>query len=186
VSVEPLSLAVVLGRPKRHPDFGAAVNLTCRFVNGLGRVADVHGLTATTLGPDHKVSYDFDWRLVFDVAEGGAEHVRRIQRETKLPIPAGEHFETGVQLRAPILTDVVEWPEGTYKFKLRGWVDRRRHDALPNLTCDFDAALDRVAVREIKKHLELSDKGWEECGYSDDAYGVPFFLTNVRPGLPAV
>ncbi len=59
------------------------------------------------------------------------------------------------------------------------------HDTLPNLKCDFDAALDRVAVREIEKHLALSDKGWEESGYSDDAYGVPFRLSNVRPGLPA-
>ena len=185
VSVAPLSLAVVLGRPKTHPGLGAVINLACRFVNDLERPADVHGLSALTIGPDHAVSYDFDWRLVFDVAEGGAEHVRRIQRETKLPIPAGEHFETGVQLSAPILTDVVEWPEGTYKFKLRGWVDRQRHDALPNLKCDFDAALDRVAVREIEKHLALSDKGWKESRYSDDAYGVPFRLSNVRPGLPA-
>jgi hypothetical protein len=184
VSVVPLSVAVVLGRPKRYPGLGAAVNLDCGFVNELRRVADVVGLSASVLGPDN-LSYDLDWRLVFDATADGSEHVRRVQRETKLRIPAGQHFRSGVQLGAPILTDIVQWPQGTYQFKLRGWVDRGRHDALPNLKCDFDAVLHEWAVREIQTHTKLSDEGWEACAYGDDAYGVPFVLTNVRPGLPA-
>jgi len=184
VSVEPLTLAVVLGRPTKHPNLGAAVNLTCRFTNGLKRAVEVHGLTASALGPDERLWYDLDWTLLFDEVAGGAEHIRRIQRQTTLRIP-GAGFKTGVQFRAPILTDVVQWPEGTYKFRLRGWVDRPRHDALPNLRRDFEATLDRRAVAAIQEHLEMPDEEWVRRRYSDDARGVPFSLSNVRPGVPA-
>ena len=112
VSIQPVRLAVVLGRPAKHPDLGAAVNLTCRFANTLGRDADLFGLTASAAGPGGDVSYHFDWRLPFDEALEGAEHIRRIERESRLTIPAGDGYETGIQLRAPIFTDVVRWPEG--------------------------------------------------------------------------
>ena len=185
VSIQPVRLAVVLGRPTKHPDLGAAVNLTCRFANTLGRDADLFGLTAFAAGPISDVSYHFDWRLPFDEALAGAQHIRRIERETRLTIPAGDGYETGIQLRAPIFTDVVRWPEGAYQFKLRGWIDRDRYDSAPNLKCHFEALLPDLHAHEITRHLKFSDRDWANSHYSDDAYGVPFILGKVRPGTPA-
>jgi hypothetical protein len=184
VSVVPTALYVVIGRPLRHPDLGATINMTCKWTNKLDRDAIVSGLTATASGP-HDLSYDFDWRLPYDVTHDGRDHRKRVEAQTHLTIAAGGVLTRGIQLRAASFTDVVDWPAGTYTFKVRGWVNRARRDTLPNLKCDIEAGLPDVAAREIEKHRQLSDEDWVARQYSDDAYGVPFVLTRVRPLLAA-
>ncbi len=185
VSIAPLDLAVVLGRPSVHPNLGAAINLVCRFSGDLDHDSEILGFCASVTGPDDLVRYDFDWRLVFDVTAGGLEHIRRIQQQSKIHIPAAGTLQTGIQLQAPILTDAVAWPEGGYSFKLRGWLDCSPHESLPNLKCDFDAYLGAWEAQQIETHLGFSDDDWRQRHYSDDAFGVPFTLSDVRQGLPA-
>ncbi len=186
VSIKLRTLCVVLGRPSRHPNLGAAINLTCKLANRLKEPKELLALTASATGPSD-ISYEFDWTLVFDTV-GMLEHVRRLEREAKLQIPANGSLETGIQLRAPTFADAVSWPEGNYRFQIRGWIDRSRNAALPNLRCDFDAALLYRESSEISRHLEFSDAEWERMRYSDNAYGVPFVFdpSGVRVGPPAV
>ncbi|MFQ5527540.1 MAG: toll/interleukin-1 receptor domain-containing protein [Thermoanaerobaculia bacterium] len=177
-------LAVVLGRPLKHPNVGAAVNMTCGFNNKLDRAATVHKLVASIAEPKRQVSYSMDWNLVFDVVGGGSDHVLRWEEENLLRIPTGERFVTGIQFQAPTLMNKVFWPEGDYEVRIRGWVNREEHREA-NLRCSFDAELDYRAAQEIAKHQGMSDEQWRAKRYHDDAYGVPFKISGVRSGLPA-
>jgi TIR domain len=185
VSIRPVDMHVVVGRPSVHGQLGATVNLTCEFPNRLNRSADILWLSATMRSPEGKVS-SLDWCLLYDVS-GVTTHVRRIEKEQKLRIPVeqnGSRFKTGIQLRAPIFGNVVEWPEGAYTFTLHGWVDRSR-DRGANLRCDFIATLTEGKAETISTHLTMVDADWVKRGYHDNARGFPFLLSNVRPGLPA-
>jgi hypothetical protein len=185
VSLVPLQLLVVVARPKRHPDLGATVNLTCQFVNQLEAPADLRGLTASAALAGGGVSYELDWRLAYDVTPGETDHVFVPEPEPKLSIPASSRFKKGLQLRAPLLTTAVNWPQGRYRVAVRGWINRPRLDAAANLKCQFDATLPAHCVREIVRHQHLADEEWVRRAYSDDAFGVPFTLSNVRQGLAA-
>jgi TIR domain len=186
VSIQPARLFVVVGRPKTHPDLGAAINLTCRFVNELEKPAELRGLTALARGP--AVSYDFDWYLVYDESPGGASHYWTKMSENALRIPVSppeKPFVKGVQFRTPKLTTKVNWPSGNYTFKLRGWVNRDRDDSLANLKCDFEANLDSSSADQISRHLKFEDKDWIRAAYHDDARGLWFTLGAGAPSLPA-
>jgi TIR domain len=182
-------LVVVLGRPEKHPNLGAAVNMTCGFSNNLDQAATVHKLAASIVGQESNVSFNLDWSLVYDVAGGGSDHVLRWENENILRIPSGRTlpdspFVTGVQFRAPTLMKRVSWPMGSYQVRVRGWVNRDE-DKEANLRCSFDAELDYREAQEILKHQRMSDEEWQKMCYTDDAYGVPFRISNVRHGLPA-
>lgn len=182
VSLYPLELVVVVGRPKRHPDLGHAINLTCELRNELDRAADLRSIEASATGPGNQ-DYDFNLRLVFDAQ--GLEHVRRIERETRIAIPASGTLCTGIQFTAPVVTDVVDWPPGRYEFQVRGWVNAERRHGSANLRTTFDAELYPWDAGRIEQHAALSDEAWERRGYSDDAVGIPLQISNVRTGLPA-
>ncbi len=182
VSLYPLDLAVVMGRPKRHPDLGHAINLTCELRNELDRDEELRAIEASATGPGD-LEFDFNWRLVFD--SRGLEHERRIERETKIAIPARQKVRTGIQLTAPVLTDEVRWPAGGYEIQLRGWVNRGRSQGPANLRTRFHAEFDHWGARQVLVHARLSDKDWKSKGYSDEAVGFPFQLSDVRCGLPA-
>ena len=190
VSVGPVSdgwsqgLGVVLGRPTKYPTLGAAVNMTCAFTNKLDRTAIVHKLVLSIVEQEKSVSYSMDWSLVYDVVGGGSDHILRWENENILRIPSGGTLVTGVQFRAPTLMKKVSWPEGTYQVRIRGWVNREEHTEA-NLRCNYEAELGYREAQEIVRHQGMSDEEWREMGYSDDAYGVPFKINNVRHGLPA-
>lgn len=196
VSVGPVSdgwsqgLAVVVARPSTHPNVGAAVNMTCGFTNDLQGAATVHKLAASIVEQERNVSFSMDWSLVYDVVGGGSDHVVRWEEENILRIPSGETsltnapFVTGVQFRAPTLMSKVFWPAGLYQVRIRGWVNREEYKEA-NLRCSFEAELEDWKAQEVLRHQRMSDDEWQYEDYSDDAYGVPFTISNVRHGLPA-
>ncbi len=190
VSLEPFAdawgdgLAVVLGCPRTHPNLGTTVNMTCRFISRLDQAATVHKLAVSITESEEKVSYKMDWSLVYQVVGGGSDHIMRWEEDNSLRIPPGGTFVTGVQFRAPTLMQKVSWPEGIYQVRVRGWVNREESKEA-NLRCAFDAELDDRAVREIVKHQRMTVEQWQAQNYSDNAYGVPFRIRNLRHGLPA-
>ena len=183
VSLYVLDLAVVMGRPVRYPDLGHAINLNCELRNELDRDAELRSIEASATGPGN-LDYEFNLRLVFDAR--GLEHVRRIERDTRVPIPAGANARTGIQLTAPVVSDVVHWPVGRYEFQVRGWVNCERRQGPANLRTNFDAELDSWGARQIEEHVKLSDEEWVSRTYSDDAVGFQLRLSNARSGLPAI
>lgn len=190
VSLEPLAdawgdgLAVVLGCPRTHPNLGATVNMTCRFTSRLDQAATVHKLAVSITESEEKVSYDMNWSLVYQVVGGGSDHRMRWEEDNSLRIPPQGTFITGVQFRAPTLMQKVSWPEGIYRIRVRGWVNREENKEA-NLRCAFDAELDYRAAREILRHQRMGAEQWQAQNYSDNAYGVPFRIRNLRHGLPA-
>jgi hypothetical protein len=183
VTMWPLNLVIVIGRPKRWSDLGATVNMTCKFVNALDRTVTIQWLEASATGPNGR-SYYFVWKVLYDTVKGGTEHVRRIDRTARIDVPAGS-VETGVQLRAPTLSDEVAWPSGDYTFQLWGWADRQRDGEPANLRTDFKISLSDSAARQVKWLLEADDGTWERLQASDDAIGIPVYIDKVRVGLPA-
>lgn len=183
VTMWPLSLAIVIGRPTRWVDMGATVNITCRLVNALDRTAVIRWLEASAAGP-HGRSYYFVWKVLYDTV-GETEHVRRIDRTAKIDVAAGS-VETGVQLQAPTLSDEVAWPSGDYTFQLWGWADRKREREPANLRTEFEVSVSDSAAKQVKWLLEADDATWERLQVSHDAIGIPAFIGNVRAGLPAL
>lgn len=197
VSVGPVAdgwsqgLAVVLGCPSKHPNLGATVNMTCGFTNKLEHAAEVNKLAASIVEHEKKVSFSMDWSLVYDVVGGGSDHILRWEKDNVLRIPSARTssagnalFVTGVQFRAPTLMKKVSWPEGAYEIRIRGWVNREQNKEA-NLRCSFDAELGYREAQEIIRHQRMSAEEWRKKGYSDDAYGIPFTISNIRHGLPA-
>ena len=196
VSVRPVpdsrsqGLVVVLGCPTTHPNLGATVNMTCGFTNELDRDATVHQLVASIIEEKGNVSYSMNWSLLYDVEGGGSDHIRCFEKENILRIPSAawsfsdRPFLMGVQFRAPTLMQKVSWPMGNFQVRIRGWVNREE-DKESNLACSFDAELGVLETWEIEKHQRMSPEEWRQPEYSDNAYGVPFQISNVILGLPA-
>jgi hypothetical protein len=180
--LQPLELAAVLGRPKRHPDLGATVNLTCELVNELDRDAELRWLEGTASGPAGH-TYELTWRLLYDVV-GGTEHIRRIDPDATVRVGALRTLKTGVQLQAPVLSNAVAWPAGSYRFELRGWVGRGRGEPC-NLRTTFVAALDEMGAGQLAWLVVASDSTWEGLRASDDAIGVAFSIRRVSSAVPA-
>ncbi len=182
VTMCPLDLAIVIGRPKRWGDLGATINMTCKFVNALERTVAIRWLEASAAGP-HDRSYYFVWKLLYDAVNGGAEHVRRIDRTARIDVSAGS-VETGVQFQAPTLSDEVAWPRGDYTFQLWGWADRKRDGEPANLRTEFEVSVSDYAAEQVKAFFEADDATWERRKASDDAIGIPVNLGKIRTGLP--
>ena len=161
VTMWPLSLAIVIGRPTRWVDMGATFNITCRLVNALDRTAVIRWLEASAAGPHGRSSY-FVWKVLYDTV-GKTEHVRRIDRTAKM----------------------VAWPSGDYTFQLWGWADRKREGEPANLRTEFEVSVSDSAAKQVKWLLEADDATWERLQVSHDAIGIPVFIGNVRAGLPA-
>jgi hypothetical protein len=183
VTMWPLDLAIVIGRPKRWGDIGAAINLNCKFVNALQRTVAIRWLEASAAGPNGR-SYYFVWKLLYDRAEGGTEHVRRIDRTARIDVPAGS-VTTGVQLQAPSLSDEIAWPSGGYTFQLRGWADRERDREPANLRTEFDVSVTDYAAQQADWLITANDATWQILKASDDAIGIPTNIGKVRVGLLA-
>jgi hypothetical protein len=158
---------------------GATFNLTCQFLNELDRTVTLKRMEASATGPGDW-SHDFAWQVPYDTVDA-TEHVRRIDRQASIEIPAQSTFEIGIQFRAPTFSDVVAWPEGTYRFGVWGWADRSRGANVANVKTDFDAQLSGEAAWQIKHLLEVPDEWWAsmEKKISDDAIGIPLLI--VRP-----
>lgn len=179
VTLVPLDLAIVLGRPSRHPDLAHTVNLSCELRNGLDRDAVLRAIEGTATTPGGS-TLDLSLRLYFDVH--GGEHVRRTQPDADIVVPAAGARRTGIQLSGSLVSDIVRWPAGQYDFTLLGWVDRDRRRQPANLHATFAAELDRWGEWQVAAHAELSDAEWQQRRYSDDAVGIPLRLRDVRPG----
>jgi hypothetical protein len=165
VTMWPLNLVIVIGRPKRWSDLGATVNMTCKFVNALDRTVTIQWLEASATGPNGR-SYYFVWKVLYDTVKGGTEHVRRIDRTARIDVPAGS-VETGVQLQVPTLSDEVAWPSGDYMLQLWGWDDRQRDGEPANLRTDFKISLSDSAAKQVKWLLEADDGTWERLQASE-------------------
>lgn len=180
-SLDPVDLSVVIARPSRYPNEGHVVNLSCDLRNSLDRAAELRPVEASATWPDG-AERDLSLRLLYDPQ--GFEHRRRVQPDASIAIPAGGR-RTGVQLSAPMFDDVVQWPEGRYRFQIRGWVNRDHRQDTANLRTTFAADLDVRDAWRIAAYQHWSDERWVEADYSDDAVGVPLRLSAVRMGQPA-
>ncbi len=176
VKLRPLDIAVVVGRRKTHGEMGATFNLTCRFVNELDRTVTLKRMEASATGPGDW-SHDFSWHVPYDTVDV-TEHIRRIDRHATIEIPAQSTFEIGIQFRAPTFSDVVTWPEGSYRFEVWGWADRSRGGNEANVKTDFNAQISGEAAWQIKQLLEVSDEWWESMKdkISNDAIGIPLSI----------
>ena len=185
VRMSPVDVAVVIGRRKTHGEMGVTFNLTCRFFNELGRTATLKRMESTVTGP-HDWSHDFAWQVLYDTH--GTEHVRRVDRDTSIEIPAERVFEKGVQFRASMVSGVVSWPAGAYRFEVSGWGDRARGHHVANVKTDFDVVISDEAAWQIKGLLEVSDDWWAsmEKKISDDAIGIPLSIVDASTGPLAV
>ena len=173
VKMWPSDVAVVIGRRKTHGEMGATFNLMCHFFNELDRTATLKRIEATVTGPGDW-SHDFLWQVLYDTVNA-TEHVRRVDRSASIEIPAQSTFEIGVQFRAPMVSGVVSWPDGKYRFEVWGWGDRNRGDHVANVRTDFDVEISDEAAWQIKRLLEAPDDWWAsmEEKISNDAIGIP-------------
>lgn len=183
LTIRPAEMAIVVGRPQRWGDIGATINIACDLTNSLDRVVRLCWLDASATGPRQR-SYYFVWKLLFDEARGGGEHVRRIDRTAQIEVRPGTS-RVGIQFQAPTLSDEVEWPSGEYVFQLWGWADRKREGERANLRTEFTVQVPETAAAHLKRFLTADDATWQQLKPSDDAIGIPVLIADVRAGLAA-
>ena len=183
VTIMPMSLAIVVSRPKTWRVRQATVNIDCEFGNAMNRTVSIQWLELNGTGPNER-SYHFVLNLFYDIDESRLEHSHRNEPNESLEVPV-EGLESGVQFHVPPLAREVSWPVGEYAFQIRAWVDRNHALEPANVRTDFQIEVTNDIAEAVSWLMEADDETWERLHPTDDAAGIPVVPINVQVGLPA-
>jgi hypothetical protein len=122
--------------------------LMCNLVNKSPKVGIVHRLEVRVWGPQN-FTCDYTWNLFYKYQVGG-ESVEKESDIYPVAVPKRDSklLLVGFQAEAK---QMFKWPEGRYKFKVIGWVNRKHRRQRSNLKSVFHIQITEEYHRQLNQ-----------------------------------
>lgn len=143
----------------------STIHLMCNLVNKSVKVGTVHRIEAHLSGPQNS-HYKFVWSFFYKYSEG-AEKVEKISDIYPVAVSQKDSTLLLVGFEAEAVQSC-QWLEGTYEFKVVGWVNRKDHTQSSNFETIFNIQITQDKLRKLGElkpaspiYITIPVKEWE-------------------------
>ena len=117
-------------------------HLRCNLVNGSTKMATVHRMESRIRDP-HGKETTYIWHQFFEYVFGG-HAVQKSTDSHPISVPPKNSQLEFIEFKAEASNPKFPWPEGTYRFHIEGWVNRKNRKRQPNLYSCFHVRVDEM------------------------------------------
>lgn len=143
-------------------------HLICNLVNKSTKTGTLHRLEVKVCDP-RNWTYNYVWKLFYKYSPTGIQ----IEKETDpypISVAPKDSKVIFVEFKAIEILQSYSWQEGTYEFKVIGWINRKNRKGPHNLKSNFHIYITSEILNKLRKHytkdtaVPVPIAEWTPCG----------------------